>query len=153
MTTPHDHPRDWWQRPGLEARGGRLLVAGRDAETLAREHGTPLFVYDLTHIEENVRALQGAHVLLDVREVVDEKRRAVLAGQRLGVASGDEQAAGPGLEARPLPPVARVVVRGGHVAPFRLAAPCAPPQSVSRRGHSAQAGCYSGFDGGADALH
>src|SRR5665648_497507 len=60
MTTPHDHPRDWWQRPGLEARGGRLLVAGRDAETLAREHGTPLFVYDLTHIEENVRALQGA---------------------------------------------------------------------------------------------
>jgi diaminopimelate decarboxylase len=60
MSTPHDHPRDWWQRPGLEARSGRLLVAGRDAESLAREHGTPLFVYDLTHIEENVRALQGA---------------------------------------------------------------------------------------------
>src|SRR5450756_1568213 len=71
MTTPHDHPRDWWQRPGLEA--------------------------------------------------------------------------------RPLPPVAGMVVRGGHVAPFRLAVPCAPPQSVSRRGHSAQAGCYSGFDGAARA--
>jgi len=95
--------------------------------------------------------LQGANVLLDVREVVDEKRRAVLAGQRLGVASGDERAAGPGLEARPLPPVAGMVVRGGHVAPFRLAVPCAPPQSVSRRGHSAQAGCYSGFDGAARA--
>ena len=60
MTTPHDHPRDWWQRPGLESVGGRLLVAGRDAEAMAREQGTPLFVYDLTHIEENVRALQGA---------------------------------------------------------------------------------------------
>ena len=60
MTTRDDHPRDWWQRPGLVARGGRLLVAGRDAETLGREHGTPLFIYDITHIEENVRALQGA---------------------------------------------------------------------------------------------
>ena len=51
---------DWWRRPGLEVRDGRLLVAGRDAEALAREHGTPLFVYDVTHVEENVRALQGA---------------------------------------------------------------------------------------------
>ena len=60
MTTPSEHPVDWWQRPGLEAVDGRLSIAGRDAETLAREHGVPLFVYDLTHIEENVRALQGA---------------------------------------------------------------------------------------------
>ena len=60
MTTPSEHPVDWWQRPGLEAVDGRLTVAGRDAETLAREHGVPLFVYDLTHIEENVRALQRA---------------------------------------------------------------------------------------------
>ena len=67
------------------------------------------------------RPLQGAHVLLDVREVVDEQRRAVLAGQRLGVAAGDEQAAAAGLQARPLPPVARVVVGSGHVAPFRRA--------------------------------
>jgi diaminopimelate decarboxylase len=57
---PHDHPRTWWARPGLEPHAGRLLIAGRDAETLAREHWTPLFVYDLTHIEENVRALQAA---------------------------------------------------------------------------------------------
>lgn len=57
---PREHARTWWQRPGLEAREGRLVVAGRDAELLAREHGTPLYVYDLTHIEENVRALQGA---------------------------------------------------------------------------------------------
>jgi diaminopimelate decarboxylase len=53
-------PCDWWWRPGLGVRDGRLLIAGRDAEQLAREQGTPLFVYDLTHVEENVRALQGA---------------------------------------------------------------------------------------------
>jgi diaminopimelate decarboxylase len=63
MSTPiiaHDHPRTWWVRPGLQAAGGRLHIAGRDAERLARAHGTPLYVYDLAHIEENVRALQSA---------------------------------------------------------------------------------------------
>ena len=60
MTAPRDHPRDWWHRPGLEPIDWRLTICGRDAEALAREHGTPLYVYDLTHIEENVRALQGA---------------------------------------------------------------------------------------------
>jgi magnesium transporter len=29
-------PRLWWVRPGLEVRGGRLAVAGRDAETVNR---------------------------------------------------------------------------------------------------------------------
>ena len=47
-------------RPGLEAPDGRLAIAGRDAEALAREHGTPLYVYDLAHVEEQVRALQAA---------------------------------------------------------------------------------------------
>jgi diaminopimelate decarboxylase len=50
----------WWIRPGLEVRDGRLCIAGRDAEAVAREHGTPLYVHDLTHIEEQVRAVQGA---------------------------------------------------------------------------------------------
>ncbi len=50
----------WWSRPGLEVRDGRLAVAGRDAEALAREHGTPLFVYDLPRIREQARALEGA---------------------------------------------------------------------------------------------
>ncbi len=50
----------WWARPGLEVRAGRLTVAGRDAEALGREHGTPLFVYDLRRIEEQARALQAA---------------------------------------------------------------------------------------------
>ena len=52
--------RSFWMRPGLEVRGGRLLIAGRDAETLAREHGTPLYVFDLQRVAEMARDLQGA---------------------------------------------------------------------------------------------
>ena len=54
MTTP------WWSRPGLEVRDGRLLVAGRDAEDLARKHGTPLYAYDLVRIEEQAASLVDA---------------------------------------------------------------------------------------------
>jgi diaminopimelate decarboxylase len=50
----------WWERPGLEFVDGRLHVAGRDAEALAREVGTPLFAYDLARIGEQARALEGA---------------------------------------------------------------------------------------------
>ena len=50
----------WWTRPGLDVRGGRLHVAGRDAETIAREHGTPVYAYDLVRIEEQARALRSA---------------------------------------------------------------------------------------------
>lgn len=50
----------WWDRPGLEVRAGRLSIAGRDAESIAREHGTPLYVHDLVRVEEQARALQRA---------------------------------------------------------------------------------------------
>jgi diaminopimelate decarboxylase len=50
----------WWTRPGLEVRAGRLTIAGRDAEAVAREHGTPIYVHDLVRVGEQVRALQGA---------------------------------------------------------------------------------------------
>lgn len=50
----------WWVRPGLDIADGRLQIAGRDAEALAREHGTPLFVYDRKRFAENARRLQGA---------------------------------------------------------------------------------------------
>jgi diaminopimelate decarboxylase len=50
----------WWSRPGLEVREGRLVLAGRDAESVAREHGTPVYVYDLVRIEEQARALLDA---------------------------------------------------------------------------------------------
>ncbi|HEY6014842.1 MAG TPA: hypothetical protein VIU37_12575 [Candidatus Limnocylindrales bacterium] len=50
----------WWVRPGLEIERGRLIVAGHDAEALAREHGTPLFAYDLARFGENARRMQAA---------------------------------------------------------------------------------------------
>jgi diaminopimelate decarboxylase len=60
----------WWVRPGLEPRGGRLCVAGRDAEALAREHGTPLFVFDLTDIADRVRRVQAALAATGLRSRV-----------------------------------------------------------------------------------
>ncbi len=50
----------WWQRPGLEVHDDRLTLNGADLDVLLREHGAPLFVYDLARPAENVRALQGA---------------------------------------------------------------------------------------------
>ena len=50
----------WWVRPGLEPRDGRLTIAGEDAEALARQHGTPLFVYDRTRFAENAGRLAAA---------------------------------------------------------------------------------------------
>jgi diaminopimelate decarboxylase len=60
MPASRDGAAPWWSRRGLDVRGGRLFIAGRDAERLARERGTPLFVYDLQRIADNVRSLQGA---------------------------------------------------------------------------------------------
>jgi diaminopimelate decarboxylase len=44
----------------LDVRDGRLRIAGRDAEGLAREHGTPLYVYDCVRVEEQAVALRDA---------------------------------------------------------------------------------------------
>ena len=52
--------RTWWARPGLEVRDGRLAIAGRDAEKLAREHGTPLYVHDLVSAREQAERLRDA---------------------------------------------------------------------------------------------
>jgi diaminopimelate decarboxylase len=68
----------WWSRPGLEVRDGRLLVAGRDAEALARERGTPVFVYDLPRIEEQAWSLVGAFE----RAAVPFRLRLALKAQR-----------------------------------------------------------------------
>ena len=62
--------RTWWARPGLEVRAGRLTVAGRDAEALAREHGTPLYVHDLEHVREQAQALSDALAEAGLRGVV-----------------------------------------------------------------------------------
>jgi diaminopimelate decarboxylase len=50
----------WWIRSGLEVGDHRLLFAGRDAEQLAREHGTPLYVYDPERVAANVGRLTSA---------------------------------------------------------------------------------------------
>lgn len=55
-----DDPRTWWTHGGLDVREGRLRVAGRDAEALAHEHGTPLYVYDVCHVTEQISRLQAA---------------------------------------------------------------------------------------------
>ena len=53
-------PAPWWRRAGLEVRDHRLLFAGHDAERIARERGTPLYLYDPLRVEANVRRLQTA---------------------------------------------------------------------------------------------
>jgi diaminopimelate decarboxylase len=53
-------PPTWWRRPGLDVQDGRLALDGADLESLAREHGTPLFVYDLARPVEAMRSLQAA---------------------------------------------------------------------------------------------
>lgn len=50
----------WWRREGLDVVEGRLRFAGHDAEGIAREHGTPLYVYDPERAAENVRRMQRA---------------------------------------------------------------------------------------------
>jgi diaminopimelate decarboxylase len=57
-----DRSRDtaWWERPGLASVAGRLTIAGVDAEALAREHGTPLLVYDRRRFAENAERLAAA---------------------------------------------------------------------------------------------
>ena len=57
----------WWSRDGLEVRDGRLHIAGRDAEEVAREHGTPLYVYDSSRVETNFRRLAEALERADIR--------------------------------------------------------------------------------------
>jgi diaminopimelate decarboxylase len=52
--------RTWWARSGLEIDGGRLRICELDAESIARDRGTPLYVYDVGVIGSNVRALQSA---------------------------------------------------------------------------------------------
>jgi diaminopimelate decarboxylase len=56
----------WWMRPGLDVVAGRLLIAGYDAEALARTHGTPTFAYDLARYGDNARAWQEAFVPTDL---------------------------------------------------------------------------------------
>ena len=63
VTVPDRRP---WEHEGVRVVGGRLLVAGRDAEALAREHGTPLYAFDVTRVAEQARALRDALARADL---------------------------------------------------------------------------------------
>jgi diaminopimelate decarboxylase len=73
--------RTWWSRPGLDVVDGRLAIAGRDAEDLALEHGTPLFVYDLARSREQAEALRDA---FDASGVTGTVRYALKAQREAG---------------------------------------------------------------------
>jgi diaminopimelate decarboxylase len=75
--------------------GGRLRVGGCDLDALAAEHGTPLFVYDETHIRDRCRAYIAefgdavayagkAFLCVAMARLVDEE------GLHLDVATGGE---------------------------------------------------------------
>ena len=51
----------WWQSAGhLDVKENRLFVAGLSAEALAKQFGTPLFVYNGDRVVENFRAIRAA---------------------------------------------------------------------------------------------
>jgi diaminopimelate decarboxylase len=66
-TASETDPRTWWTREGLEVRDGCLLIAGRDAASLVREQGSPLYAYDVQHIAEQIRAVQQALAVTGLR--------------------------------------------------------------------------------------
>jgi len=47
----------WWESRFLALKNGRLFAAGHDVTRLAREHGTPLFVYGKQRIQARFRHL------------------------------------------------------------------------------------------------
>jgi diaminopimelate decarboxylase len=88
-----------WEHAGVRVEDGRLLVAGRDAKALAREHGTPLYVFDVTRVAEQARALRDALVRAGLRPRVRLALKAqrapeVLAALRALGAPGSPEAAG-----------------------------------------------------------
>ena len=67
MTATGDQTKPWWTREGLEVVEGRLHFAGQDAERIARERGTPLYLYDPERVAANARRLQAAFARSGVR--------------------------------------------------------------------------------------
>ena len=51
----------WWKQQGhLDVKGNQLYIGGFNAAALAKEYGTPLFVYNGSRIVENYRRIKGA---------------------------------------------------------------------------------------------
>src|SRR3954470_4847667 len=60
MSTP-----DWTIEGFLEVRDGTLHIDGVSAVDLAREHGTPLFVFSEKRIRHNIDRLKGVARVID----------------------------------------------------------------------------------------
>lgn len=58
-------PRSWELEGFLETKNNRLHINGVDAVELAREHGTPLFVYSESRIRRNIDRLKKAAEVID----------------------------------------------------------------------------------------
>ncbi|MGB7345446.1 MAG: diaminopimelate decarboxylase [Pirellulaceae bacterium] len=50
----------WWSRQDLTCVNGQLVFAGRQVERLAREHGTPTFLYSGDRVLQNARRVTDA---------------------------------------------------------------------------------------------
>jgi diaminopimelate decarboxylase len=53
-------PSAWWEHESLTVLGERLLLDGTDLEALAREHGTPLYVYSRATLQRQLGRLGAA---------------------------------------------------------------------------------------------
>ncbi|MCX7975218.1 MAG: diaminopimelate decarboxylase, partial [Candidatus Aminicenantes bacterium] len=60
----------WWSNRFLKWRHGRLYLKDRPAVEIAAEYGTPLFVYSLDQIKENLKKLKKAFELFNVPELI-----------------------------------------------------------------------------------
>src|SRR5689334_21012316 len=58
-------PTGWEKEGFVEVRDGRLHIDGVDAPALAREHGTPLFIFSEKRIRHNVARITRAAALID----------------------------------------------------------------------------------------
>lgn len=105
----------WWARPGLEDRSGRLCVAGRDAQELAMEHGTPLYVFDFEHLHEQIStlrsAMQGAGLRTTIRFAMKANREHRVLGH-LRSLSGPASDSSLGIDACSPGEVARAIEHG-----------------------------------------
>ncbi|MDI1242062.1 MAG: diaminopimelate decarboxylase [bacterium] len=58
-------PQNWHIENFLETKNNRLHIDGLDAVELAREHGTPLFIYSENRLRHNVDRLKKAAEVID----------------------------------------------------------------------------------------
>ncbi|MCZ6779075.1 MAG: diaminopimelate decarboxylase [Acidobacteria bacterium] len=118
----------WWARNGLEIRQGRLIMAGQELEHLAREHGTPLYVYDTARMEANARRLAKA------LESAGLRHRVLLAlkSQRHPAVLKRLRAAGVGIDACSPNEVSLALESGWNAGEISFTGTCLSPRDWDR---------------------